>query len=768
MNILTYATENMLVSLSCVLRWNDKKQSKSLEFPVKWADLTEETFGKYIDSSKNGFAVLTGQVNGFIVIDADEAKASAAGCPIPPEILNALEAAAEPIVKTPNGRHFYFAHDGEFKSSTDIRWNGTRVKYLDMRANGGIILAPPTTYQRGDKACRYEFIKGDFREFNPLPESICSALTAVADEPIQDYVESTTDAIAEDLLKALNASRWDNRDDWLRIGIILFNEGLPCSLWDQYSRVSSRYAVDGCLRAWRSFHKGNLTIRSLWKMVKEDNQMEYKRLQYKHINIKAHLMELTHLSVAKLYHALRSDDYVYAHEQGWFERMENNVWRNRGSEPPSLLLSVPQTLLTFVDEFYSRARQDLETAPDERREFYKNEMNTLMKVRATLQSVGFIKNVIQVALSLYASDDFFGKLDTAPNLFAFENGVYDLDAGVFRDIRPEDYISITCGYNYETNSNKAVREQIMGLIRSMFEDEEMCQYFLLKLSYMLHGRKRFQEFDMWKGKGSNGKSLLIRLLGNCFGPYMASLPVSYFTEENKSGKNAPLPALAACRGARLVWASEPEPNAVLQTGFLKQVSGDEKIKARYLHKNDIEYDPQFGVIMLLNDYPRIPRSTEFYALQRRIRIVPFPFQFMDKPECDNHRPINRSYEKLVSSHEWRTELIKMLIEMYVDTVSTMTSFKKPSAVESETSSFFQENNPLAAWLPKRFITNADQSSKVKASEITSLFLADNPNVKLDSRRIGSLMSALGFHSKKSDGVMVYRGFLKKEEAEFQD
>lgn len=764
MSTISHCAQNNIVSFSCTIEWNKKQNRKDLKLP-NWRNITEENFISFHDSAKNGFAIITGAINSLVVIDADEVKAAEKGTPIPPEILEMLEHEAATIVKTPNGRHFYFGYEGEpLKSGTDIRWNNQRIFGLDLRAEGGIILAPPTSYRKNGTQVAYTFTKGTLDELYLLPTKILTALQQqpTVNEIAQEFTESSDEEIANDLLKALKPMRWDNRNDWLMIGIILFNSDLPLSLWDSFSRQSSHYTADGCPKAWKSFKKGNLTIRSLWKMVREDNPAEFARLQRKHINIKA-LLEPTHLSLAKLFHALRPDDYVLCDGKiGWFERMPNNVWKRRDNEPPSQILSISECLIPIIAEHYQMAKQDYESTTSETsRDIRAAEMKRYMALDALVKNANTIRGVQKYLGGLYSNSSFFELLDSNKHLFAFNNGVYDFSTQEFRPIRPEDYISITCGYDYNPESNAAIRDDILKWFGSMFETTEMRDYFLRKLAYLMNGEKMFQEFDMWQGKGSNGKSLIIRLLENSFGPYCQNLPVTYFTEDSKTGKEAPLPALAECRGARVVWCSEPESGSTLQAGFMKRISGDDTIKTRELYKSNFSFRAQFGVIMLLNEFLKLPRSSEFYAIQRRIRVIHFPFQFMDKPVADNHRLINRDYEKLIASAEWRNEFISLLIDIYNKEIRTMKSFDFPIQVKEITDSFFEENNPIAVWLKKNFDCNADQQYKFTPSELVNVYNAEHKNNQLTAVRFGSFMSALGYHAKKSNGKIFYRGIMRK-------
>lgn len=58
------------------------------------------------------------------------------------------------------------------------------------------------------------------------------------------------------ILSALNSLDVStlSRDDWIKVGMALKEEGFPCSTWDDWSRNDSRYHPGECERKWESFH----------------------------------------------------------------------------------------------------------------------------------------------------------------------------------------------------------------------------------------------------------------------------------------------------------------------------------------------------------------------------------------------------------------------------------------------------------------------------------------------------------------------------------
>ena len=87
-----------------------------------------------------GIAIVTGKISGITVVDVDTEEADREFQEACGDTL--LET---PTVKTPNGgKHYYFKYDPQLKTKAGYRPN------IDIRNDGGYVIAPPTMNGNGN------------------------------------------------------------------------------------------------------------------------------------------------------------------------------------------------------------------------------------------------------------------------------------------------------------------------------------------------------------------------------------------------------------------------------------------------------------------------------------------------------------------------------------------------------------------------------------------------------------------------------------------
>ncbi|KAJ3032932.1 hypothetical protein HDV00_006976 [Rhizophlyctis rosea] len=127
------------------------------------------------------------------------------------------------------------------------------------------------------------------------------------------------------------------------------------------------------------------------------------------------------------------------------------------------------------------------------------------------------------------------KFDSVGHIINRANAVYDLKKGEFREGRPEDYCKKSTKLNFTPyDEHPAEKKAIVEkFISDIMLDDPILQHHLLKvLSSPLDSKIKYQFVFSFIGKGSNGKSLLIKLLKKVFGDYNGTAPSAHFTNPN--------------------------------------------------------------------------------------------------------------------------------------------------------------------------------------------------------------------------------------------
>lgn len=115
---------------------------------------TEEELERWFkNGSQNNIAILTGKISGLAVLDADSAEA-VEWCE--------KNLPKTPAVKTARGQHNYFRFNHGLKNSVNV--NGLK---LDVRGEGGYVVAPPSIHESGGD---YQWEEGRGLDEIPLDE----------------------------------------------------------------------------------------------------------------------------------------------------------------------------------------------------------------------------------------------------------------------------------------------------------------------------------------------------------------------------------------------------------------------------------------------------------------------------------------------------------------------------------------------------------------------------------------------------------------------
>ena len=470
--------------------------------------------------------------------------------------------------------------------------------------------------------------------------------------------------MAKRFVAILSDVRAVNYNHWIRVGWALHNiSDKLLNTWKEFSkRCPEEYDEKKCEKIWEKARDEGVTIGSLRCWAREDNPEKFSEILRENINDLLNNAETgTEFDIAKVVYEIYKDSYkcTSIKHSVWYE-FQNHRWVEiEGAYTLSKKISEELTKeFSILNSYYYI--QIAGKGSDEQEKLIKK-ANNVMKIMLSLKKSAFKANVLKECSILFYDPEFEEKLDSKKNLIGFNNGVYDLEARQFRNGTPDDFVSLTVGYNYEvfTLEHEYVKS-IEDFFSKVQRTDEMKTYILMLMSSYLDGFTKDEQFIIWTGSGANGKSKTVELFQMAFGEYCGVLPITVLTKK-RAGSNAATPEMAEMRGKRFVVFQEPENDDQIYVGYMKELTGGDWIYARPLFKDPIRFKPQFKLLLTCNKLPYIP-STDG-GTWRRLRVAPWESEFVDgKPKYDyQFRKDNDLLEKM---ELWKKAFIWYLINIY--------------------------------------------------------------------------------------------------------
>lgn len=518
----------------------------------------------------------------------------------------------------------------------------------------------------------------------------------------------------------LGSQRYDGgHNDWFEVCQCLWNihEDLK-DVFDEFIDKSTHSErVRKADMAWYGCNLRvdgpRLGIRSLRRWSQMDNPDRFAEIESNYVGtlIEIAAMTSTENDVAMVIFAKYRDEFKCASYKNneWY-RFAENLWR-----PTENGIDLLARLSSDVAKMFHAKEQEqdriIEADIDQCNHARDKPVDTCdtckaeqakkryYSTRLRLKTTSFKENVMKECKLLFFDKEFAMKLDENKHLIGFKNGIYDTLARAFRPGTPEDCVSMCTNleYNVTTEYHKcSCWPELRKFLESILPNRSVRDYYMKHLSRSLSGTYT-QDFHILTGEGSNGKSMLMNLMMTCFGEYAYKVNIALFTQ--KRGKaGAAAPELVRMKGKRFVMMSEPDQDDTISEGFLKEVTGSEKIPCRDLYggsKQILEMEIQAKFHMACNVKPRVTDTTN--GTWRRLKVIDFPNKFVHQPRLSNELPIDESIMQKVQSEEWATCFMAYLIALYEEGLGH-TKLAPPKEVEAYTSEYQEESDVIARFL----------------------------------------------------------------------
>jgi putative DNA primase/helicase len=213
--------------------------------------------------------------------------------------------------------------------------------------------------------------------------------------------------------------------------------------------------------------------------------------------------------------------------------------------------------------------------------------------------------------------------NTPPWLLCCPNGTVDLQTGEIAPSRPENLITKVTGAAYDTSAAAPVWE---AFLERVLPDADVRAFVQRAIGYGLSADVSEQVLFFLYGSGSNGKSTLLGAIMNALGDYAMQAAADLLIQKESTG--GPNNDIAELFAARFVATIEVEDGKRMAESLVKQITGGDRIKARFMRQDFFEFEPTHKIYLAANHRPVI-RGND-YAIWRRIRVIPFDVQIPDE------------------------------------------------------------------------------------------------------------------------------------------
>ncbi len=313
-----------------------------------------------------------------------------------------------------------------------------------------------------------------------------------------------------------------------------------------------------------------------------------------------------------------------------------------------------------------------------------DERKRILQWARSSESEPRLRAMVSLAASERAVVARASEFDADPFLLNAENGTIDLRTGELRGHDRGDLITKLAPVAYDPDARSERWEQFLRRVTG--NDDELLAFLQRLAGYTVAGVCDEEILSFLHGPGATGKTTAVESIKATLGDYAATADFeSFLARHGDAGIRNDIARLA---GARMVVSVEVEDGKRLAEGLIKQLTGGDKIAARFLHREYFEFEPQCTLWLVANARPRAKANDD--ALWRRILQVPF-VEVIPPEERDPE--LKRA---LRTDPAEQTAILAWLVQGCLDWQRR--GLDIPERVRNYTAEYRAENDPLADWI----------------------------------------------------------------------
>jgi putative DNA primase/helicase len=408
-------------------------------------------------------------------------------------------------------------------------------------------------------------------------------------------------------------------------------------------------------------------------------------------------------------------------------------------------------IFTRVKQFLTRVARDvIDNAEAAAKHDPKNAEGILSHARKLaniLTNAKKVADVVSLSRSHRTTAAVPEQFDRNPFLLNTPTGAVDLRTGTIRPAQPDDYFTKSTAVpprdEPTPNFDRFLRE-IMGChvpperckcaacVQSgdkakherfalhQAEVEALVEYIQRLYGYALTGDVSEHKLFLQIGEGGNGKGTLNDfvsqdILANCPAGFACEIPIEALLESK--GERHPTELMDLWH-TRLALARESDEDTRWNEGRVKRLTGGDRIKARFMRQDYVEFDATHKLVVFGNAQPTL-RGGDQAAWKRRLQMTNFPQLWGD---CeDEQRGVRQRDPELRNTLRQEAsgvlyKLITACTRWYRDR-----DLKAPRTIVEASDSYLAEQSTILIFLDERY-DRSNEYATTTVNEIWSEFV----------------------------------------------
>ena len=266
------------------------------------------------------------------------------------------------------------------------------------------------------------------------------------------------------------------------------------------------------------------------------------------------------------------------------------------------------------------------------------------------------------------------------SVFSFMNGTLELDTGIFREHRQNDYCSLILNYDYDPDARCPRWERFIDEIT--LENGRNASVLQQIAGYVMYPNCKFQKIFCLIGSGANGKSVYLDTLRmvytdqNCTNVQPANMGDAFW--------------LVHLKDSLLNFAAEIDSDFAKVESMMKMLADGATIQACYKGKDYIKFQPRAKMVFACN---AMPETRTIQGMERRMVLIDFPVQFVENPEPGNLRQMSRDIDLQEKLAAELPGIFNWCYAGYAD-LMRMNYFTEPTCQDEFIREFRENSNPV--------------------------------------------------------------------------